>query len=180
VGYYLDDSFQRQGLSEIYGGLGWTTEITAVPSGATGSSLEGVACSLATDCMAVGYYTQSSGRQLGLAERWEVTAWSVEPLPHSIYPGGDEYLAGVSCASRGASCLAVGQSIPAAEDHLALAEVWNGTAWSHRGQPHDPSQGTYLSGLSCPSITSCTAVGTHVDTPSGRNTGGILVERWVG
>lgn len=179
VGYYLDGSLRRQGISEIWNGSSWTAEITAAPIGAMTSSLESVSCPSATDCRAVGDYTNASGRQLGLAERWEVTLWSVEPLPHRIYPSGSEYLAGVSCASA-SSCLAIGRSMPGQADDLALAEVWNGTSWAHRGQPHDPSQGTFLFGVSCPLSAHCTAVGTHIDLPSGRNRGGVMVDVWTG
>ena len=49
---------------------GWSIQTTPNPAGATSSQLLAVACLSATNCEAVGNYTNSSGGTVTLAERW--------------------------------------------------------------------------------------------------------------
>jgi len=107
--------------------------------------------------------------------------WSAVPSPR--LPGyGQVLLNGVSCPST-TNCFAVGwdnsSNGPAIDK--ALAEHWNGHTWSimispkPTGSPGDAN----LNGVSCPSTTSCFAVG---NTQSGHapNAFSTLVEHWNG
>jgi hypothetical protein len=58
------------GLAERWDGSTWTILTIPTPSGATGINLSGVSCTSARACIAVGSYTNSSGTQLALAERY--------------------------------------------------------------------------------------------------------------
>src|SRR5262249_41564951 len=40
-----------------------------------------VSCPAANSCMAVGTYTKASGAGVALAERWNGTAWRIQPVP---------------------------------------------------------------------------------------------------
>jgi hypothetical protein len=102
--------------------------------------LNGVSCASPTNCTAVGdYYWTASGPQPALIERWNGTAWRVEPSP-SI--GRGSTLDSVSCPSA-TSCTAVG----------SLIIGWNGVRWKVelRSSP-------FVS-VSCVAPSSCMAVG---------------------
>lgn len=77
--------------------------------------------------------------------------------------GGKHFdvLNGVSCASP-ANCTAVGEYYRTAGGRqLTLIERWNGMAWRVEPSP-SIGRGSTLDGVSCPSATSCTAVGSLI------------------
>ncbi|MEA2314573.1 MAG: hypothetical protein QOI03_1265, partial [Solirubrobacteraceae bacterium] len=46
------------------------------------SVLSGVSCTTASACTAVGYYVNSAGTRLTLAERWNGTSWATQTTPN--------------------------------------------------------------------------------------------------
>ncbi len=68
VGWYYNTSDAELTLAEAWNGTAWTIQTTPNPTGTTGSQLEGVTCSTATACTAVGFYDDSSGVDLAFAE----------------------------------------------------------------------------------------------------------------
>lgn len=142
--------------------------------------LLGVSCSSATSCTAVGTSTTSSGMGVTLAEHWNGTRWSVQPTPNPA-PGIQAAFDGVSCPSATA-CTAVGSYINNTQTGGVgtLAEAWNGTRWAIQPTPN-PTGATQsrLQGVSCPSATSCTAVGSHFASGLGKPTL-TLAEHWNG
>jgi hypothetical protein len=137
----------------------------------TRSILNGVSCVSATDCTAVGSVRNAPET---LVESWNGTAWSVVPSPN---PGpGDNILYGVSCLSA-TDCTAVGVSIQkvvgGGRTSKTLVESWNGTAWSAVPSPNGSGDNN-LFGVSCVSVTDCTAVG------SSGGSARTLVESWNG
>jgi hypothetical protein len=167
VGYAENSSRQTVSVAEGWNGNAWTVQATPSPPGATGSELEGVSCTSATTCTAVGYYTTSAGTAVTLAEVWNGTAWALESIPNPSGTTGN-YLEGVSCASTSA-CIAVGTSTTSAGTGGTLAEAWDGTAWTVQATP--TSSGGF-NGVSCSSPTACTAVGGYG--------GSTLAEAWNG
>jgi len=102
--------------------------------------LNGVSCVSPANCTVVGdYYQTASGPQRTLIERWNGTAWRVEPSPSAGRAGT---LDSVSCPSA-TSCTAVG----------SLIIGWNGLSWKVelRSSP-------FVS-VSCVTPSSCMAVG---------------------
>jgi hypothetical protein len=141
----------------VWNGTAWSIRMPAAGQG-DNSGLAGVSCTSASNCIAVGFGGNTSGGPL--AERWNGTTWSTQPvpLPAGALGGG---LEGVSCASASA-CTAAGlwQDSPFGE--LPLAERWDGTSWSLQKPPAPAGgQAVLLAGVSCPSATSCTAVGSY-------------------
>jgi hypothetical protein len=57
-------------LAEAWNGTTWTIQPTANPPAATSSRLNSVSCATSSACTAVGYYTNSAGNDLTLAERY--------------------------------------------------------------------------------------------------------------
>jgi hypothetical protein len=132
-----------------------------------------VSCSSVSACTAVGFYDNSAGDRLTLAERWNGTAWTVQHTPN---PSGATFsdLNGVSCPSASA-CMAVGEySSGSDSDFPMLAERWNGKAWVILPTPSINATGF---AVSCTSASACTAVGEKV-TKAG--VGVTLAERWNG
>jgi hypothetical protein len=176
VGSYANSSGTEVALAEHWNGTAWSLDEPAIPTGAKGSKLVGVSCTSTTSCIAVGTYVSSSGVETVLAENWNGTAWS---LKEPVIPTGakSSNLYGVSCAS-GTSCMATGRYINSSSTGIAIAESWNGTAWSLK-EPVIPtgSQNSSLIGVSCTSGTSCMATGRNVNS-SGVET--VLAESWNG
>jgi hypothetical protein len=127
--------------------------------------LSGVSCTSTTTCMAVGYYDDSVGGSLPLAELWNGSGWTIEPTPNRGY---GSKLQDVSCTSS-QWCMAVGTYAGG-----YLAEEWNGTTWSIVPLPSPAGGPTNvgLSGVSCYTNTQCLAV--------GETTSGAFAEVWSG
>jgi hypothetical protein len=176
VGRYDDSSDQEVTLAEQWDGTAWAIQPTPVPAGATSSYLNGIACISPTACSAVGRYDTSSHQEVTLAEQWDGTAWVIQPA--SVPAGAaSSDLTGVSCTSSTA-CTAVGQYYNSSNQELALAEAWNGTAWTIQPTPVPAgSRSSDLTGVTCTSSTACTAVGQYYNSTGDLVT---LAERWNG
>jgi hypothetical protein len=179
VGGYGNPSSVPQTLVESWNGTAWSV-VTSPNPGGSFSGLDGVSCSSATNCVAVGFHGNSLSVPQTLAESWNGTAWSVVPSPNA---GGQSanYLGAVTCASA-ANCVAVGTyENPALVGvyvvNRNLVESWNGTAWSVAPSPNRGSYSNALSGASCTSATNCVAVGLFENVSNYSQT---LVEAWNG
>jgi hypothetical protein len=170
VGNYQNRAGRHTILAEAWNGSSWSVMPAPPPAGARRSFLNGVSCASATACTAVGSYQTGSGKHVTLAERWNGTAWSLQPTPNPASPPRSA-LAAVSCTSA-STCTAVGNSVDnSGGNSRTLAERWNGTTWSIQPTPNNP-HGNFLTGVSCPSPAACIAV--------GGNNGAPLVEAWNG
>jgi hypothetical protein len=174
VGDFENSLDATAALVERWNGTAWTVQSTPTPSGAAASYLNGVSCTSASACTAVGQYVTGAGTTATLAERWNGTAWTVQSTPA---PSGAtaSFLQEVSCPSASA-CTAVGYYL-ASGTSTTFAERWNGTAWTLQSTPA-PSGATasYLNGVSCPSASACTATGFY----STGTTDLTLAETWNG
>jgi hypothetical protein len=159
-----------QVLAERWDGTSWSIQPMPAPAGAQISSLNGVSCTSAKACTAVGGVADSSFNPLGtVAEQWNGTTWTLQPVPGSQSPGS--FMEGVSCTSASA-CTAVGQT-----DSGLLAERWDGTDWTVQvavTPPGTEGTGDLFSGVSCSSRSACTAVGLLSGGPTS------ITERWDG
>jgi hypothetical protein len=111
------------------------------------SELWGVSCVSPKFCLAVGG---------GAAEKWNGVTW--KNMAVRLTPTGG-YLLHVSCVST-AFCMAVGFFGKGA-NHYALADVWNGKAWTPAEPPAPGGNSTFLDGVSCVSPKSCAATGAY-------------------
>ena len=174
VGYFGKSGSGQHLLAEQWDGSTWSAKEVPLPSGGSRGKFAGVSCASAADCIAVGsYQTPTDSLGLPLAERWNGTRWSAQAI---TLPAGDfGGLAAVSCTSS-VQCTAVGETQPDSTTSATLAERWNGHTWTAQSTP-DPASSTYasLSGVSCASATSCTAIGTSNATGTG-----TFAEQWDG
>lgn len=149
-------------------------------------SLSAVSCPSASYCVAVGGYTDTSKDLRGLLVTWSSGTWTAAqaPLPANALPDDTSspgnYVSGVSCASA-SYCLAVGSY--ATTDHTleGLLLTWSGGKWTAVEAPLPDNAisqpGVSLHSVSCPSATSCVAVGQYEDVNGGRD--GVLLT-WSG
>ncbi len=159
--------------AERWNGSSWSTLGTIDQTGELPSTLAGIACAAATNCVAVGTFGVYDEQPL--AEGWNGAAWS---LQQARTPTGanTSRLAGVACPST-SRCIAVGSYGSDSEHVQPLAEIWNGSKWSLQ-TARKPSGTTTssLDAVACPSTTVCFAVGTAYVGDAPR----ALVERWDG
>src|SRR5690242_12727777 len=108
VGNYQNRAGRHAIMAEAWNGSSWSVMPAPPPAGARRSFLNGVSCTSATACTAVGSYQTRSGGHVTLVERWNGTTWSRQPTPNPATPPRSA-LAAVSCTSASA-CTAVGSS----------------------------------------------------------------------
>jgi hypothetical protein len=161
-----------QTLAERWNGSSWAVQTTVNRTGAESSFANGASCVSATSCEAVGgYYSLSTYSDRSLAEVWNGTSWTRQPVPA---PDGSELIS-VSCTAANA-CTAVGDAFFSA---TIFAMRWNGTSWAEQSiaEPSG-SPGAVLEGVSCSSSTRCTAVGYYYSSTLAKQV--TLVEVWNG
>lgn len=169
VGVAYTNQEASRPLAEVWNGVSW--RVDRLPAPTESLSLDAVSCSSSSGCIAVG--DESTATELTPVALPFVhgTAAGFETLP-TPEGGYDPVLEGVSCSST-TSCTAVGSYTESAQ-LAALVVHWNGTRWSLQSAP--TSDGYFVS-VSCPSISSCVAVGNSYSYPSGV---GTLAESWNG
>jgi hypothetical protein len=115
VGAYSNGSKQVP-LAEKWNGTTWAAQAPPAPSGSTSSKLDGITCTTASSCVAVGSWFDSSSNSSTLAEGLNGNAWAIQATPAT--GSSNNELLGVTCASD-TSCTAVGDlSGPAPQDDL--------------------------------------------------------------
>jgi hypothetical protein len=157
-------------LAERWNGTNWAIQPTPRPPGAIYkfTSLRSVSCTSPISCTAVGNsdtglpYTGTDTTDLSLAETWNGTKWTIQPMVQPAAPTQTSF-SGVSCTSP-AACTAVGTIEPANVPSAVLAEKWDGETWTAAPSP-SPPDGGWLADVSCPSSATCTAVGGENSGP---------------
>jgi len=164
-------------ISYTWNGSAWTERSLPTPEGA-GSGykvIEGVSCTSASACVAVGSFENELEIITPQAQKWNGTKWTSEVLPAPAGSNG-MFLLGVSCTSP-AACTAVGQYYDSEYEVFAITERWDGTEWTIE-LPPQPSGGLpVLFDVSCTSSEDCMAVGRS--SVSGPETISFA-ERWDG
>jgi hypothetical protein len=178
-------------LIENWNGGVWSVVPSPTPTGpgVVGAILQGVSCTSASHCFAVGYATDQNGQSLnGVIEQWNGEAWSI--VPGAVTGQTFDALSTVQCRAAD-DCWAVGNAGPAQQNpnflpifpgavgDQGLIEHWDGTSWSVSPSAVYPSpSGGYLNGLACTGATDCWASGATTDG-TGR-AAGVLMEHWNG
>jgi hypothetical protein len=153
-------------------GAGWRIQTTVNPTGATRVGLAGVSCISETSCVAVGQGSGAGGSEV-LAEGWNGTAWSDQPVEAS---GSSPSLTAVSCVSA-TFCVAVGGTGGLGSPSSTLAEMWNGATWKVLPSPSPRRKSSsVLSGVSCVTASFCAAAGQW----NNGTAAGTILELWNG
>ena len=147
------------GDAAVYGWNGSTWAALPVPAKPLLDTMNGVACSSSSDCIAVGHLHESQGWR-AQAWSWNGSAWSVQATFNP--PSSHNSLNAIRCAAGTSSCEAVGYRGYGGPTY-PLAEYWNGRAWAYQSTKGGPI-GDLMS-LSCAgrgaSLGACEAVGQN-------------------
>jgi len=176
-------------LTEHWDGTSWSIVASPTPAGDVGALLQGVSCTSASDCWAVGFGTDQNGENLNsVTEHWDGSSWSL--VSSAVTNQSYDQLDNVSCIS-GTDCWAVGNAGPAQQNpnflpifpgavgDQGLIEHWDGNDWSVVPSPSEPSPGGgYLNGLTCVDASDCWASGSTTDSTGMAS--GVLMEHWNG
>jgi hypothetical protein len=154
-------------LAERWNGRTWRIVPTFKPAPAgPNAGLNGVACSSASACTAVGNRTLART----LAERWNGTSWQVQATPNPIGP--NITLASVACPAR-TVCTAFGLNLTGSGP-LTLAERWSGGRWRIQPTPGVVAYDIGFPGVACPTPSACYAVASYTNNGPSLT----LVEPW--
>jgi len=161
-----------------WNGSSWTIAASPNTNAMQSNLLNGVTCTSATNCWAVGYYYGPSNPlpYQSLIEQWNGVSWAIVPSP-TISGNYSNYLSSVTCAST-TDCWAIGGHDNGLETDLTLIEHWNGSSWAVVASPNAiTNQNNVLNGVTCASATECWAVGFYVPDANFSET---LIEQWNG
>jgi hypothetical protein len=163
----------------------WGTGSPVAPLENGDSFLLSIACRSDSHCVAVGgqdvpapYFGAKSGGTRPLVEISDGDTWRLQRS--SVPPGTtDAQLAGVDCA--GSTCMAVGGFATKSGNDRVMTQLWNGSSWKLILPPRPRTmQDPNLSGVSCVSATSCTAVGQYTYELGFGSLVAPLILRWNG
>ncbi len=176
VGFYKNSGGTIVPLAESLNGLEWTLQTAVTPAEAKETRLTSVSCMTMSACTAVGYYKNSAGTLVTLAERWNGTKWATQT---TVNPNEakESRLLSTTCTSETA-CRAMGYYENSGGTVVTLIEAWNGTAWEQQESPN-PSEAkeSRLNGDFCYWISGCVAVGDYKNSSGSIVT---LAENWRG
>jgi hypothetical protein len=167
VGSFLNEEFVRAPLSESWNASSWAVQTAQAPKGALGTYPEAVSCSSSTTCTATGHWLDEKGESHLFAEGLSGSSWSLQSpaTPET----SSATLSGVSCPASN-ECYTAGWYVKISpREDLPLVERWNGSTWkilTTATLPAEDKEGAY-SGISCPAIEHCVAVGTYYSKTQG-------------
>jgi hypothetical protein len=169
VGQYFHSLTSSVLLGERWNGHKWTLQRLRSPAGTHNAVLDGVSCTSADACEAVGTY-EIGGGERPLAEAWNGHKWSIQRTVRPGSSGDFSVLDSISCASKHV-CEATGFHFSElSANQYTLVEAWNGHKW-RRQSSATPGGGLFSSGgfasplgVSCVSKV-CRLVG-YYQTPS--------------
>ena len=147
-------------LAERWQGGTWRLQRTNVAGNAF---LEAISCTSADNCAAVGD-TNRAGATNMLADHWDGSTWTVQPVPGR--PGISGQLLAVSCPSL-AGCTAVGLGTNSLGQLRALSAIFSNGTWRPKATAR-PAANEVLNAVSCTPAGGCTAVGGHTRGLTGQ------------
>lgn len=171
--YYFEYG-AKEGLGE---GIAYSskTEAKALPGGSgfqtVSASIEGLSVSRTIHYRIVA--SSEEGTVKG-GDQVATTGWSSEP---SSGPSGAKYdwMQDISCPASG-NCFGVGAYVDSNGVKKIAAEHWNGSAWTSMEPGSPTGTAAELQGVSCPTTSSCFAVGYLETSGSSRP----LIMKWNG
>jgi len=151
----------------------WRRITVPRPSRARNSVLNGLACFSSANCMAVGDYTNESGRNLPFAVHWHNGRWTLLTTP-AVRKQLFTTFQAVDCPTA-EKCVAVGNTEDNSRGRFfhAFAEVWRGGKWRVSTLRQPPS---VFTSVSCPAWNRCFASGYTF--PAGATFAHPLIQTW--
>src|SRR6476646_1581058 len=154
----------------------WSIVSSPNTSATQNNDLFGVACVSASDCWAVGDYSNENVIPRTLIEHWDGISWAIVSSPNTNTTDRN-FLTGVTCASP-SECWAVGYYYHDILPVQTLIERWDGISWAIVSSPNtSAAEDNNLYGVTCVSASECWAVGNYDVNGIAFQT---LIERWDG
>jgi len=165
-------------LTESNAGAGWQVVSSPNTSSSLTNVLNGITCTSASNCWAVGYAANSAGLDATLIEQYNGSAWAIVSSPSS---GADSVLSSVACVSA-SNCMAVGgYTNGATSPTQTLVEQWGGTSWTIVSSPNtSTTEANNLNSVTCLSTGDCWAVGVFYNGTGSSGNSQTLIEMWNG
>ena len=160
----------------------WKATTAPLPAGVatwSATAISGVACPSARECVAAGYYYDSSANFQGLLLTGHGSSWTAAkaPVPAGAAANSGASITAIACPSA-RECVAAGYwAHSSGNGHLFLLTM-RGSSWTAVTAPLPASiTGGYTNvwAVACPSATTCTVDGSYTD--SSGNTQGLLLTR---
>jgi len=174
IGTYKDQTgaYKLLILSQASGK--WSNGVSVTLPPRSNAQPQSIACVTPQDCVAVGSYSDASGRQHGLLLTKRAASWALTnvPLPHNAIPKREVNVSSISCASV-RHCAAVGSYVDktSTAQGMFLRESPSGWTSVEAAFPSGALGARLSGGLSCASPGNCTAIGDYED--AARNTQGV-------
>lgn len=160
-------------LVETMTGSSWAASKPPLPGNDRSDSggLGYVACGSASSCTATGFYVDSSGHPQMMLETGWGTSWTATRIPAPAGAiSGQSGLGPVACSSA-SSCTVLGSYEDSKFISHAMLITGSGTSWTITKVPLPANAAAdstvYLSSVACPSVSSCIAVGTYINSEGG-------------
>lgn len=160
-GEYKDSSGIYQTFAEAWNGSAWSDATLPASQGTSNNYIEGsTGCIPGGSCMIFGMYYNGTV-YLAMEDTWNGTSWSSTSMPDE--GSYTNYLYGGGACYSSSFCMAVGYYYANSAGTVvdALAETWNGTAWSVALPVVYGTSYNLFYGVSCASATMCMAVGEY-------------------
>ncbi len=150
----------------------WPAGTAPRPPGAGGTSVttvSGVACPSAQECVAAGYYYDSSFTFQGLLLTGHGSSWTAAkaPVPAGAAARPQPTISGVACLSV-QECVAIGSYEDSSGSYQGLLVTGHGSSWTAAKAPLPAGAvakfGASVTSIACPSSRECVAVGDWVDS----------------
>jgi hypothetical protein len=138
------------------------------PAVSASSSISSMACPSARECVAVGWYTDSSGADQVLLLTGNGSSWTAAtaPVPAGAATRPQTTIIRVACPSA-RECVAVGGYYDSSGHEQGLLLTGYGSSWTAAKAPvpaDAAGSGAFINAIACPSATACTAIGEYTDS----------------
>ena len=180
VGSSTNARGEIQTMAVRWNGTEWNLQSTP-SAGGSSNRLNGISCTSASFCIAVGRHVNIFGRDETLLQTWNGREWTIQRWEREALEEAATEQVGfnaVSCSSESA-CTAVGyRRLVVAGPPFPLVIRWNGRAWTSQFvEPPASSREAVMYGVSCKTSTACTAVGSYQERSGAQRD---LVYGWAG
>ncbi|HET9592328.1 MAG TPA: fibronectin type III domain-containing protein, partial [Solirubrobacterales bacterium] len=173
VGDYFPAVGTSKANGEYWDGTQWSseTQLVAEETGSGPAYLRDVSCFAAKECVGVGFFEAANSEWKQLVGQWSGSTWSITVNPEAPAGSTGAYLQDVSC-SKAYYCAQAGFYDDGTGIRRPLIKSSSGGGYGIQSLAIPAgATTTELFGVSCPTPTSCMAIG-HYRVP-GRSTRGI-------
>ncbi len=164
-GFYTDAA----GLHQAYvaqqsdGSWGSVIRVATILNVGGDAATTALSCADASDCVAVGFYTDAAGQHQAFLVQESSGVWgSTQIVAGPLNTGGDAVATTVSCAAADA-CVVAGRYRDAAGKQRAFAALESGGTWGEAtqiGATVNPGGNATLTTSSCPGASTCVVAGS--------------------